>query len=184
MANDEIPPPPTLTVTSKEITVPSISTDPSKCYSWTDPPYESSSFRSPSVFLRFTRREVTTSKHNIHCNDSGSSAAMAVQSNNSGNKSTPIRYERFNRPYGSHDFLSQEKQTENFSGGRQDKRRSGSGRVLNAHIVEKWAIGSKLVMTSMGTERAIQRQNIIQAQNVSIIVISLQLIMCLKPFPK
>ncbi|KAL5864007.1 hypothetical protein ACOSQ3_001521 [Xanthoceras sorbifolium] len=30
MANDEIPPPPTLTVTSKEITVPSISTDPSK----------------------------------------------------------------------------------------------------------------------------------------------------------
>ncbi|KAL5767593.1 hypothetical protein ACOSQ2_014376 [Xanthoceras sorbifolium] len=30
MANDEIPPPPTLTVTGKEITVPSTSTDPSK----------------------------------------------------------------------------------------------------------------------------------------------------------
>ncbi|KAL5864049.1 hypothetical protein ACOSQ3_001563 [Xanthoceras sorbifolium] len=38
--------------------------------------------------------------------DSSSSTAMAVRSNNSGNKSTPIQSERFDRPYGSHDFRS------------------------------------------------------------------------------
>ncbi|KAI9180399.1 hypothetical protein LWI28_004458 [Acer negundo] len=62
--------------------------------------------------------------------DSGGSAAMAVRSNHS-NKSTPSAVTgRFDRPYGSHDFRSQEKPPENFNGGRrfdQDKKRSGYG---------------------------------------------------------
>ncbi|KAL5789560.1 hypothetical protein ACOSQ2_004448 [Xanthoceras sorbifolium] len=60
--------------------------------------------------------------------DSTSSAAMAVRGNNSGSKSTPVRFERFDSSYGSQDFRSQEKSTEKFSGGRQDRRRAGSGR--------------------------------------------------------
>ncbi|KAK0607454.1 hypothetical protein LWI29_015338 [Acer saccharum] len=61
--------------------------------------------------------------------DSGS-AAMAVRSNHS-NKSTPSAGPgRFDRPYSSHDFRSQEKSPDNFNGGRridQDKKRSGYG---------------------------------------------------------
>ncbi|KAH7571053.1 hypothetical protein JRO89_XS05G0245100 [Xanthoceras sorbifolium] len=60
--------------------------------------------------------------------DSTSSAAMAVRGNNSGSKSTPVRFERFDSSYGSQDFRSQEKSTKKFSGGRQDRRRAGSGR--------------------------------------------------------
>ncbi|KAL5832564.1 hypothetical protein ACOSQ3_016238 [Xanthoceras sorbifolium] len=60
--------------------------------------------------------------------DSTSSAAMAVRGNNSGSKSTPVRFERFDSSYGSQDFRSQEKSTEKFSGGRQDRRHAGSGR--------------------------------------------------------
>ncbi|KAL5777099.1 hypothetical protein ACOSP7_010025 [Xanthoceras sorbifolium] len=55
-------------------------------------------------------------------------AAMAVRSNNSGSKSASARFERSNRSYGSQDFRLQEKSLENQSGGRQDRRRFGSGR--------------------------------------------------------
>ncbi|KAL5797904.1 hypothetical protein ACOSQ2_002724 [Xanthoceras sorbifolium] len=62
--------------------------------------------------------------------DSGGSAAMAVRSNHS-NKSTPSAGTgRFDRPYSSHDFRSQEKSPDNFNGGRRidhDKKRSGYG---------------------------------------------------------
>ncbi|KAH7576655.1 hypothetical protein JRO89_XS01G0125300 [Xanthoceras sorbifolium] len=62
--------------------------------------------------------------------DSGGSAAMAVRSNHS-NKSTPSSGTgRFDRPYSSHDFRSQEKSPDNFNGGRRidhDKKRSGYG---------------------------------------------------------
>ncbi|KAL5767159.1 hypothetical protein ACOSQ2_013942 [Xanthoceras sorbifolium] len=62
--------------------------------------------------------------------DSGGSAAMAVRSNHS-NKSTPLAGTgRFDRPYSSHDFRSQEKPPDNFNGGRRidhEKKRSGYG---------------------------------------------------------
>ena len=51
--------------------------------------------------------------------DSSSSAAMVVRS-----KPNPVRHERFNRPYGSQESRSQERQPENF---RQDRRRHGAG---------------------------------------------------------
>ncbi|KAI9164703.1 hypothetical protein LWI28_000498 [Acer negundo] len=51
--------------------------------------------------------------------DSTSSAAMAVRSNSSSSKPTPARFERSDRSYGFQDFRSQERSTENLSGGRQ-----------------------------------------------------------------
>jgi hypothetical protein len=52
----------------------------------------------------------------------------------------PLRSERFDRSYGSHDFRSQEKHQKISSGGRQDRRRtrfgSGRGRPHCSHCGE------------------------------------------------
>ncbi|KAH7571541.1 hypothetical protein JRO89_XS04G0075500 [Xanthoceras sorbifolium] len=86
MANDEIPPPPTLTVTGKEITVPSSSTDPSKILLMNPLP----SVRQAYSFISQEEKQRLLSTTSA-ASDSGSSAAMAVRSNNRGNKSIPIR---------------------------------------------------------------------------------------------
>jgi len=52
--------------------------------------------------------------------------------------------------------------------------------ALNVPIVEKEATGSKLVMSCMDIQRAIHRQSMVQGQDVSATITSLQVIMCPK----
>ena len=92
--------------------------------------------------------------------DSGSSAAMAVRSNNRSRQKISVWDVKTSVDQGQAEV------------------------VLIAPTVERWVTGSKLAMNSMVIQRAIQRQNIIQAQNVSITVISMHQIMCLSPLSK
>ncbi|KAL5824690.1 hypothetical protein ACOSQ3_020753 [Xanthoceras sorbifolium] len=75
------------------------------------------------------KQRLLTSTH--AADDSGGTAAMAVRSNNSRKFTPSAGPRRFDRPYGPHDFKSQEKSPDFSGGGRrvdQDRKQTGFGR--------------------------------------------------------